>query len=304
MIVTRLPGLIAAALLLLSLFSSSEAEAQRVLHRVRIGESWSTLSRHYYGVKDHARLLELFNGQPATVGNYVRIPTAWVYVTSRRTKLRALARKLLGNARREKALRAFNTKIERRGRVAKNTKVLVPFRVPHAVTSGDTYESLARTYYGDSRRAKLITEYNLVSGTAPSPGSTLEIPIGRVRIAAAVLHELTNQRVLGVGHDQRRVDREALREANALLRRAQYWRVPLDLIRLLARQIPSDTYVAEVFHLLAVSYVALDQPKLASLAFEEALLRQPSLRLNPVADSPKVIKAFVAAQRAHKAKAR
>lgn len=292
------------ALAVLVVCGAEEAAAQRVLHRVRIGESWASLSRHYYGNKAHAKLLELFNGHPVSVGQYVRIPTAWIYVTARRTNMRSLARKLLGNGRREDALRVFNKQIERRGRVAKGAQVLVPFRLPHAVSSGDTYEGLARLYYGDARRAKLISEYNLVSGTAPSPGSTLEIPIGRVRISTEVLHELTNQRVLGVGHDQQRVDREALREANALLRRAQYWRVPLDLVRFLARQIPSDTYVAEVFKLLAVSYVALDQPKLASLAFEEALLRQPSLRLNPVADSPKVIKAFVAAQRAHKAKAR
>ncbi|MBW2732992.1 MAG: LysM peptidoglycan-binding domain-containing protein [Deltaproteobacteria bacterium] len=299
----RLPTLVSTVFLLLALGASSTASAQRVLHRVRIGETWGSLSRHYYGTRAHAKLLGLFNGQPATVGNYVRIPTSWTYIASRRSTLRALARKLLGNKRREKPLRAFNPHIGKRGRVAKDAKLLIPFRVPHTVRSGETYQSLAQAYYGDPNRAPLIREYNMVSGTAPSPGSTLEIPIGRIRITSAVLHELTNQRLLGVGHDQRRVDREALREANALLRRAQYWRVPLDLIRLLTRQIPSDTYVAEVFKLLAISYVALDQPALAALAFEEALLRQPSLRLNPVADSPKVIRAFVAAQQARKAKA-
>ena len=279
--------------------SPQQAGAQRAMHRIRFGETLKSISQRYYGTTRHADLLALVNGKRVVAGQYLRVPTAWNYVVPHRISLRQLARRLLADGRRAPVLIAFNPQLKRRRAVAKGTTIKVPFTVGHIMRSGDTIEALARAFYGQARKASLISEHNLMSKTAPSPGSSIEIPIGDVTILPQRLLELTNQRVLGVqaaAADQDE-ERQALREANSLLRRAEFWRVPLALIRLLTRNVPADSHIADVYRLLAVAYVALDRSELAVEAFREALRRQPSLRLDPVADSPKVIKAFVQAQR-------
>ena len=53
---------------------------------------------------------------------------------------------------------------------------------------------------------------------------------------------------------------------------------------------------SEVFKLLAISYVAVGRRDLAVGAFQAALLRLPTLSLDPVKTSPKVMRAFVDAK--------
>jgi Tfp pilus assembly protein PilF len=122
------------------------------------------------------------------------------------------------------------------------------------------------------------------------------LPLGAPQIQQAVLQRLTRQQVLGISTEVDRVERERLQEANALLRRGEYWEVPLRLLQLLARNHAEDTHVAEVFKLLAVAYVAVGQTELAVKSFREALLREPGLNLDVVTTSPKVMRAFVDAK--------
>jgi hypothetical protein len=183
-----------------------------------------------------------------------------------------------------------------RFRAKKGQQVLVPFTISHDVGANDTFKKIARRYYGTMARWKLVAEYNLASGSAPASGSTIEIPVGRIRIRESLLREITNQRVLGVQRSESSEQRRELRFVNALLREAKYWRVPLRLVAYLSRQLPQDGQVAEMFRMLAVAYVAMNRQTEAVEAFRQALLRQPSLRLDPMRDSPKVIKALALAR--------
>ena len=287
------------ALLLLSLLDTSAARAQRVVHRARFGETLASIAKHYYGKKDFANFIKLTNGRddsPVRAGERIRVPTSWFYVTPKRAKLQSLAKRLLGRRIRSVALLAFNTRLQRRRAVPKGTKLLVPFNINHLVTAGETFAAISIRYYGSASNARLISNYNGLRGTQPAAQTSLQVPIGRVRIRRERLLALTNDRVLGVSPSRQRADRAALQEANGMLRRGESWRVPLRLIRLLAREQASDTYIAEVYKLLAVAYVAIDQPSLAVRAFQEALLRQPNMTLDPVTHSPKVIRAFTEAK--------
>ena len=80
------------------------------------------------------------------------------------------------------------------------------------------------------------------------------------------------------------------------MRKGDYWRVPLRLIRHLGREQSSDRHMAEIFKLIAIAYVAVNRQELAVRAFKEALLRDPGMTLNPVTNSPKVMRAFVDAK--------
>ncbi|PID38381.1 MAG: hypothetical protein CSA65_04970 [Proteobacteria bacterium] len=293
---TRAPLLLLAPVSLSALLASAPAEAQQVLHQVRINETMRSIALEYYGDKRKASFLRKVNDlEPRAklqIASRLRIPTAWIYVVPRTITLRSLAKRLLGDSRRYLALQAFNGDLRRR-RVKKGTEVLVPYPVRHVVESDDTFIKLARQYFGDGKRAKLIVQYNLLKGTKPSPRSTLLIPVN-TRILPAKLRQLTNERVLGVGGNDR--EKGSLRQANAALRQGRYWYVPLLLLRMLAAKMPYHTHLASVFRHLATAYVALGRNKLATMAFKEALLRQPGLTLNPISTSPKVIEALARAK--------
>ncbi|MCK5795803.1 MAG: LysM peptidoglycan-binding domain-containing protein [Deltaproteobacteria bacterium] len=291
------PAVFVASLLTLT---ASHAFGQQVLHRVHINETLSSIARDYYGDAHKAPFLARVNGLAShaklDVASRLRIPSSWIYVARRRTSLRALAKRFLGDSRRYLALQVFNPKFRRKTRVRRNARVIMPFSVTHTVSTEDTFLKLARVYYRDDKRAKLIARYNFLKGSRPAPGSTLRIPIASVQITPTRLQDLTNERVLGIADGEPDLDRQALIEANASLRQGKYSYVPLALLRMLARKVPFETRVVDVFKLLAVAYVALQRRDLAVLAFREALLRQPNLQLSPMNTSPKVIEAFHEAQ--------
>jgi LysM repeat protein len=282
-----------------ALLASTPAEAQRVLHRIRFGETLAGVSTHYYGSAAHATILAAVNGLDPTAelraGERLRIPTAWAHTVRRTTSIEGLARQLLGDKRRWQAL-ALTNQLGRRKRVKAGAQLVIPFIHSHTVVQGDTYPDLARRFLGAAKYAGLIASFNFATSPKPTAGMQVELPISHVRIEERRLEDLVNQRLLGVSSLGEGEHREVLREANALLRRGEYWGVPLRLVQLLAHDQSSDGHMAEVFKLLAIAYVAVDRGDLAVKAFQEALLRSPSLNLDPVTTSPKVIRAFVDAK--------
>lgn len=278
----------------------AEAAAQRVVHRVRFGETLAKLSKYYYGKRTYAPILRAVNNLPEEhkldPGHRLRIPTAWTYRVKRTTSVYALAKRLLGDSRRWAALGLANP-IGRRKRIRAGRRLVIPFTLTHTLAPGETLEDLARRYYGKKRDASMIAAYNFLTDPAMvRPGARLVIPIATLKIRDAVLTQLLNERVLGVSDALSAERRRALQEANALLRRGEYWAVPLRLMRILGREQPSDPHMAEVYRLLGVAYVAVDRPNLAVRAFSEALLRDPNMTLNPVTHSPKVIRPFMDAR--------
>jgi len=290
-------GLLGALLILLA---STDAGAQRLIHRVRFGETPTSISQSYYGSKAHAQLVLLANGLPGTgrlePGSYIRIPTAWTFTARRTTSLGAIAAKYLGDRRRWPALTMHNQIRRHTHRVRTGAKLLVPFPLTYTANVSDTFDDLSQRFYGTKKYAGIIASYNFIGGDRPTPGIRIEIPLGSPRIEPRVLEELTNTHLLGIGAAADREEREGLQEANALLRRGEYWEVPLRLLQRLARGNPADAHIAGVFKLLAVAYVALDRQELAVKSFQEALLRQPSLVLDLVTTSPKVSRVFVDAK--------
>jgi len=306
------PGCAALALCCAALwFGPQTARAQRIVHRVRFGEKLADIAKRYYGTPKHAKLLATVNGLAAKgtldAGLRVRVPTAWTYTLRRRRRIsEALARRLIKHSRcAEKRPGTCHLPLEQlngirhKKRVKRGKTLVVPFVLTHVAAAGERFADLAKRYYGgNTKRAKLISEFNRLKGAAPAAGTEIEIPIAHVRITRRRLQQLTRERVLGISPRSLDENRAALQEANAMLRRGAYWRVALRLVRMLAREQPSDSHIAKVYKLLATAYVAVGQHALAVRAFKEALLRQPTLKLDPVTESPKVIRAFVDAKSA------
>ncbi len=287
-------GLIVLLLLLPQL-----SRAQRVVHRVRFGDTLPVVSLYYYGKKDHAPLLAKVNGialsQGLKTADHIRIPTAWTYTVRKSTRIERLAKKLLDDPRRWTVLKSIN-KLGRRKRIRAGTKLRVPFTVTHRVAAQETFTNLSKKYFGTPRQAALIANFNFIKGPRPTPGSEIQIPLWQVKILPHRLEDLVNRRLLGVGKTTDFASRSTIQEANAQLRTGEYWAVFLRLIQGLTRQLPSDMYAAQIFKLVAIAYVALDHPEMARDAFKEALTYNPTMSLDPITNSPKVMRALMDAK--------
>ena len=279
---------------------ASTGSAQRIVHRASFGDTLEAIALKYYGDKTRAWILRETNRdvqkQKLNAGHRIRVPTAWIFIAQSRTTASAIAVRALGSTRGTAAIRYFNRdKVDGKGRIRAGAALIIPFDIATKIDSASTtFKQLAKKYYGYEGASDMLRAHN--GGGDPSAGREIRIPIGNVRIRGTVMRTLINQRLLGVASSGDNADRAALQEANGMIRRGAYSRVPLRLIRAIARESPSDSHIAEVFKLLAIAYVALDEPSLAERAFAEALLRKPDLRLDPVTVSPKVIKAFVNAK--------
>ncbi len=280
-------------------YMARPAMAQRVMHRVRFGETLATLSTYYYGTDKYADVLALANNitnkrafQP---GDILRIPTAWTYTVRKTTTLKRLATYLLGDIRRYSELAIFNN-LKRKRRLRAGTKVLIPCHLVYSVNPGDTFVDISRRFFGDRDHAKLIAAYNFIKSPKPSPNTNLIVPMENLKIQPLRLERLVAERLLGVNTQDNKESRLGLQEANALLRRGEYLEVPLRLVKLLARNQGSDEIMADVFTLLAVAYVAVSREDLAIKAFQEALHHLPALTLDQITTSPKVLRAFLDAK--------
>lgn len=286
------------SLLLAGTALSSVAEAQRIIHRVRFEETLATISKHYYGSPEHAAIVGLANGldvaAPLKAGDHVRVPTAWTYTLRKAMSVDELGKQLLGDRRRGQVLAILNKLKKKKLKAGKS--ITVPFLLSHIAVSGDTYANLARRFYGSEKHTALISTFNLATSPRPQVGAPVEIPIAHVQLDPIRLEELVSEQLLGVSSRLDREKRAALQEANALLRSGEYWSVPLRLAQLLAREIASDEFTAEVFKLLAVAYVALEKNELAVRTFQEALSRQPALTMDQVSTSPRVMRAYIDAK--------
>ncbi len=294
-----------ALIFLTVLAASMPAAAQRVIHRVRFGESLDAISRSYYGDQKHAAILRVANGfgprRKLQAGERIRIPTTYTHTVRRTTTVQKLAKVLLGKTRQWPALAHFN-KLGRRGRVKAGTALVVPFSLEHVISPGETLVDLAKRYYGVERLAGLIALCNDTSDPNPKPGTRVVILIGTVRITQRKMGRLIRTRLLGLSRTQDTRANEALQESNAMLRRGQYWAVPLRLVRLLASGQVSEGRLAEAYKLLAIAYVAVDRAELARKAFHEVLLRRPGYTLDSITTSPKVIRALMEAREKMKGK--
>ena len=287
------------------LMVAAPAQAQRVMHRVRFGDTLAKISLAYYGDARHSTILRVANGfgpgRKLQPGERIRVPTTYVHTVRRATTIQTLARKLLGDSRRWPALAHFN-KLKRHGRIRAKTTVVVPFTLEHLITSGETLVDLAKRYYGVERLAGLIALFNSTSNPNPKAGKRIMVPIGTVTITRRKMDRLIRARLLGLSPAQDTRANEALQESNAMLRRGEYWAVPLRVVRLLAQGQVSEGHLAEAYKLLAIAYVAVNRTELARAAFHEVLLRRPGTTLDSITTSPKVIRVLMEAREKMKGK--
>jgi hypothetical protein len=211
-------------------------------------------------------------------------------------------------------LAAFNS-MRPTDKLREGQDLLVPFPLLHRAEAPESLQSVARAFYGDASRAKLLADYNFRATPMLAKGERVIVPVAHVRIRAIRLQPVARpQPPKGTPATATEpapaadpVEREkelAARVAGQLLqveksyKEGSYSDVPAALDRLLTQEDPSEAQLAEIFRLKAFAYVALGMDELAVNAFREVLERRPDVSLDEATVSPKIRAALDRARKA------
>jgi LysM repeat protein len=308
---------ILAALLLLS----SVASARVVMYSAKNGDTPESIAGDFYGNRAQAIFVIESNGlerdKPLKPGQRVRIPTAFKYRVKKGDTLEGLAQKFLDDRRRAKFLAAYSG-LKETDKLREGQDLWVPFQHVHRAELPESLQSVARAFYGDASKEKLLLDYNFRTAKMLAKGERIVVPIAHVKIRAVRLVEPAPEKVskkptvdktpaLAAAPPKEAQKREEelaervgkqLQIAEKAYKEGSYSDVPAVLDKVLTSEDPSETQLAEIFRLKAFAYVALGMDELATSAFREVIARRPDVTLDEATVSPKIRAALDRAKKA------
>lgn len=310
------------ALLLLGSVASA-APSHVVVYTAKNGDTPESVAADYYGNRSQAIFLIESNGlerdKPLKPGQKVRIPTAFKYRVKKGDTLEGLAQKFLDDKRRAAFLAAFSG-LRGTDKLREGQELQVPFQHVHRAELPESVQSVARAFYGDASKEKLLLDYNFRTTKMLAKGEKLLVPIAHVRIRSVRLVETPEKVASHKLPDKDKTPpplaaappKEAQKREEELAERVGkqlqiaenaykdggYSDVPAVLDKVLTSEDPSEAQLAEIFRLKAFAYVALGMDELAVSAFREVIARRPDVTLDEATVSPKIRAALDRAKKA------
>ena len=302
----------AVAVVLLALTASASAAAKVVVYTAKPGDTPESIAADYYGNRSQAIFILETNGlerdKPVKPGQKVRIPTAFHYRVHKGDTLEGLAGKFLDDKRRSPFLAAFSG-LRPTDKLREGQDLLIPFQHVHRTEVPESLQSVARSFYGDASKAKLLADYNFRTAPMLGKGEKILVPIAHVHVRAVRLQPIAEKPAVGskvkevpaptlaAAPPKEAQKREAelaekvgkeLAVAEKAYKDGSYSDVPAVLDKVLTEEEPSEAQLAELFRLKAFAYVALGLDELAVNAFREVLARKPDVALDEATVSPKI----------------
>jgi LysM repeat protein len=299
---------------------ASPALARMIVYTAKNGDTAESIAADYYGNRSLATFISEGNGlgkdAKLKAGQKVRIPTAFHYRVRRGDTLEGLGGKFLDDKRRGVLLAWFNP-MKGQDKLREGQDLIIPFQHIHHAEAPESLNSVARNFYGDPNKSKLLMDFNFRTSPMLAKGERVILPIAHVRVRSVHLQQLAapppvvaSKKVkhekqppeetaptLAAAPDKEAEKREAelaervsaqLQTAEKSYKEGAYEAVPAQLDKLLAAEDPSEAQLAEIFRLKAFAYVALGMDELAVSSFREVLARKPDLALDEATVSPKI----------------
>ncbi len=283
-----------------------------MVYSAKPGDTPESIAADYYGNRSQAIFILETNGlerdKPLHPGQKVRIPTAFHYRVHKGDTLEGLAQKFLDDRRRSPFLAAFSG-LRPTDKLREGQDLVIPFQHVHRAELPESLQSVARSFYGDASKEKLLADYNFRSGADahqgredPGADRAREDPRGAAAAAwrssrRARTKEAPVAPMLAAAPPKEAQKREAelaqkvgksLAIAEKAYKDGSYSDVPAVLDKVLTEEEPSEAQLAELFRLKAFAYVALGLDELAVNAFREVLARKPDVALDEATVSPKI----------------
>jgi len=267
-------------------------EMPSIRHRVQPGDSLALLAAEYYGDRRHAVFIMVANGMthPRALKprEILKIPMNRRITTKPGDSLASLAKQYLGDERRAPFLAEFNN-LPPGSSVAVGQDLVIPFHVTHRAANKEKVANIAAAYFGDSKKAKLLRDYNFLDKDTLDPGESLIVPINHVRVQASKLPppdpESTARVAKRTEMQKRAVD--LLPAVRSAWREGDYSTVKRALTTIETEYLDVDQ-AAEIGILLGAAYVAFGDTDSALVTFRKVVERRPKQALSAYDYSPKV----------------
>ena len=286
----------------LGLSAAQPEQAEAFPHIVRPGETLAQIAERMYGRVEMEQTLVAANsldaggGMPITAGMRLEIPAVAHHRVTAGETWTSLAVDLLGHPDRSDVLALSNSAMPWI-QPTEGQEIRVPYNLRYVVGTNDSTLTIAYRFLGQRDKAWMLDRYNRLDGDMPKRGAVMLVPLTELELTAEGKAEASSAGALvrseGAGNA-----REAQRKADVDLpqlatdvRTGRYVDAIVRANRLLGSGELSRSQLATIHQKLVEAYVALDAQGLAEtscLAWREA---DPSMVLDPVALSPKIIRA-------------
>ncbi len=268
------------------------------------GDTAATVAQALYGNELAAPVLIGVNGLPKSgqcrAGQKLTLPQASSYRIKRGDRLELIARQQLGDKRRAAILAQLNN-MKITDRLREGQELALPYQHSHRAEAPESVSAIAKLYYGDANRGRLIAEYNFRAAPVVPKGERVLVPIlalrlkpGKVATGKAALVKAA----LPPADATKKLDESAARLATILeqsrkaLGEGLYSEALLTLDRGLLDEIPTDEQLVQALELRATLLVSLGLDDMAVGVFRDLLQRKSDFPCDEATTSPKICAAW------------
>lgn len=286
----------------LALATTARADFPGFVHVVRDGETLASIAQRYYGDPRRETVLVAENGLDAeggaaiVVGMRLTIPQVAYHRVVVGETWGVIAERYFGTTARAFVIQEANPTIEG-AQPTEGAELLIPYPLRHVAGQRDTLNHVAQLYFGDTAASRTLRRFNGMRSTRLSRGQVILVPLADLTLSdegRRIVAESTGASMMGGGEVrdlQERIATELPLLASSIAE-GHYTEAVAIGNRLLGAGELTGNQVVTIQRTLAVAYVALSRPDLATEAFVEALRRQPDLELDTRRTSPTVLAAF------------
>lgn len=268
-------------------------------HVVRQGDTPAGLAEQFYGRIDRERILVAANhldggANALTAGMRIEIPSVSYHVVGRGESWASIAAAELGGVSRGDVLARLN-KSEPWEPPAVGREIVLPYPLHYVATQGDTLETVAYRFLGRRDDAWMLLSYNGVSRPRFSQGQVLLVPILDLALTeagkrAARLGATSTERESGGRATAMQAAAERTLATLGAELRAGNFISAISLGASLAGQGElSEPQLARVHGHLTEAFVAVGANELAIESCATWRKLDPSVDLDPVHYSPKIL---------------
>ncbi len=298
---TRVLGRI--LVLAISLSAATVGTASPRIHKVRRGESASSIAQRYYGNYKLTELLLKYNGKSDTViqpGEKLKVPFCEVHRVRGGDTLSRLAQRYLDRPLAYREIAALNN-LNPNTPLQVGQRIVIPVILSHALERGESLATLAKLFYDDTDMAHVLQSYNGIDDPHRlSVGQKIEVPLvsfvnrGEAQASPEPASVEREKRTVEPAPKPAAPEPPRFQSKIALARTAyslgEYGRARELLEALQPDVLRNGSAVerADLLRLIAFVYVAFDLPVQACAAHRSLSRLSPGTRLDPDFVSPKI----------------
>ncbi len=278
---------------------TASADSVAFPHVVRRGETLGQIAERVYGRLEVERLIVAVNGLHGARGSTIvagmrlELPSVGYHKVLPGETWQTVAAARLGHPERGDVLAKLNH-ANPWLKPAIGREIVIPYNLRYVASRGDTTQTVAYRFLGRRNAAYIVASYNLFKRASLRQGEVVLVPLTDLTLTEAGKKEAQNAGALvraEAGGAARNAQRKAIAELPQLVqdvRRGRYIEAIARGAAMLRLEL-SEPQLAQIHGQLTVAYVALDAQGLAATSCTAWLRHDPSVVLNPIDHSPKIL---------------